>query len=274
VVAAAGVRFAEDGVSGQAISIHRTLSGFKVGVHFADPGHIIDQHGGLQLEIGSRGRTLELPDRTIPMVPDEVTVACRFRENGLDPERRVALTVAARFDTSWRLQGYYLSMCRVAPRHWLTQADVVNRLQGDGWLQRLHRLALQLRQRRREAGELILTEPEVTVRAGGSVDLALVDPLQPGSLIGNELLLLAQELAARFCAQQNLADIYRVGSVASEPLITSDHFDPALIHAQRKLMSRPSLQACSPDSGVARPPPRPRRRSAGAPAVGTIPHHR
>ena len=37
------------------------------------------------------------------MVPEAVRDACQFQDNGLKGERRVALTVAARFDPAWQL---------------------------------------------------------------------------------------------------------------------------------------------------------------------------
>ena len=244
--------FSEDAGAGQAFSVRRTLSGYMIGIHFADPQSLIDPQGNIQREGTERGMTVELADRTIPMIPAVVGTNCQFEDSRLRRDRRVALTVAVRFDASWRMLDYDLSLRRVSPRLWLTMAAVEGGLSADRWLGRLHQLALTLRKRRRDGGELVFAEPEVVVKAGNSVVVDQVDPLQPGTLIANELVLLAQDLAARFCRQKGLAAIYRVGSVASERLIDSDRFEPATVHAQRKLMSRPSLQASLPAAERAR----------------------
>ncbi len=244
---------AEDGGAGQAFSIRRTLTGFRVGIHLADPTHLISPQGALQRAAAERGTTLQLPERTIPMLPDAVGAATRFAAAaGARAGRRPTLTVSARFDRSWRLRDFDLTRCRVRPARWMQPDAGASARASDPWFRRLHELSLELRQRRRDRGELVMAEPEVQVKVADAVEIDLVDPLRPATLIAGELLLLAQELAARFCAAHGLGVIHRLTPAAPERVVEADTFDAAAAHAQRKMMSRPSLQVAAPSEGIVR----------------------
>ena len=62
-------------VCDQAFSIRRTLSGYKLGLHFPAPALLLPRQGQVQGEAMERGASLHLPDRSIPMLPPTLLAA-------------------------------------------------------------------------------------------------------------------------------------------------------------------------------------------------------
>ncbi len=242
--------FSRDGeVCDRAFSVRRTLSGYKVGLHFATPALLVQPEGRVEGEAMERGASIYLPDGSIPMLPPSLVAAA-----GLTPgEHRPALTVEVRLNPRRQIKGFAIRLCQVRPRKVLRWEEAEAQLAADPHLRWLYDLARIRRQTRRQSGDLILAAPELNMdfRAGvGQVQR--LEANQAGPLICEELKLLAQELAGAFCAQKGIPSVYQVEPVSPGKSVEGDEYDAARVHAQKKQMSRGRLQTDPPAHGPLR----------------------
>ncbi len=195
-----------------ALSLEVLESGYRLGVHIADAATLVPREGPLDREAYRRMASLYLPERTIPMLPDEITRGA----GSLDPgEERMAVSLLADLTdegevASWRVVR---STIRSAEALSYDKVDGVLRTGGPRrvMLGGLHRLAEALRRRREERGAVNLDQPEmnVKVRETGEIEVSMRDRSSPGNLMVAELMILCNSLFARFCSENGLPAVYR-----------------------------------------------------------------
>ena len=195
-----------------ALSLESLESGYRLGVHITDAASLVARGGPMALEADRRMASLYLPERTIPMLPDDLTRGA----GSLDPgEERMAVSLLADLTdegdvTSWRVVR---STIRSAAALSYEQVDAI--LQSDGprraTIEGLHRLAGALRRKREERGAVNLDQPEmnVKVRATGEIQVSVRDRSSPGNQMVAELMILCNSLLARFCSENGLPAVYR-----------------------------------------------------------------
>ena len=195
-----------------ALSLEVLESGYRLGVHIADAATLVPKEGHLDREADRRMASLYLPERTIPMLPDDLTRGA----GSLDPgEERIAVSLLADLTdegevTSWRVVR---STIRSAEALSYDRVDGVLQTGGPrrATIEGLHSLAVALRRRREERGAVNLDQPEmnVKVRETGEIEVSMRDRSSPGSLMVAELMILCNSLFARFCSENGLPAVYR-----------------------------------------------------------------
>ena len=195
-----------------ALSLEVLESGCRLGVHIADAASLVPREGPVDREADRRMASLYLPERTIPMLPDDLTRGA----GSLDPgEERLGVSLLADLTdegdvTSWRVVR---STIRSAAALSYEQVDAL--LQSDGprraTIEGLHRLAGALRRKREERGAVNLDQHEmnVKVRETGEIEVSLRDRSSPGNQMVAELMILCNSLLARFCSENGLPAVYR-----------------------------------------------------------------
>ena len=205
-----------------ALSLEQDAQGRRVlGVHIADVAHFVRAGGALDAEARQRGNSVYLPDKVLPMLPEELSNGlCSLRPQ----EDRLAFSVLITFDG----QGLpvHTEFCRslIRSRLRLTYAQALAALQGDpppdgqlsaqalSSLRQVHRLAQQLRQRRFAQHALDLDMPEYEVIMGR--DSMIVDIRQVMNDISHQLIeecmVAANEAVDRHLSSQGLALLRRV----------------------------------------------------------------
>ncbi len=195
-----------------ALSLEMRESGYRLGVHIADAAALVPREGAVDREADRRMSSLYLPERTIPMLPDDLTRGA----GSLDPgEERMGVSLLADLTeegevTSWRVVR---STIRSAAALSYEQVDAL--LQSDGprraTIEGLHRLAEALRRKREERGAINLDQPEmnVKVRETGEIEVSLRDRSSPGNQMVAELMILCNSLLARYCWENGLPAVYR-----------------------------------------------------------------
>ena len=160
-----------------ALSIHDD-EGFRVlGVHIADVSHFVPSGSALDEEARLRGTSVYLPDKVLPMLPEQLS-------NGicsLNPDRdRLAFSVMMKVDDKGKVVGRWFAKTLIRSSARLTYGEALSVLEGKpapknpkltpdvaALLRELHRLAQQFRQRRFASNALDLDVPEVEMVTDG-----------------------------------------------------------------------------------------------------------
>ena len=205
-----------------AVSIERTKNGYKLGVHIADVSHYVRPKSPLDMDAISRGTSVYYADKVIPMLPKELS-------NGicsLNPqEDRFAFSALMELDEHGEIVKYDFKKTIIRSRVKGVYKEVNKILSGeaDEFLKLKYSEVIdmipimdelcdvRIRERdRRGAPEIETTESELVLDGNGiCVD---VKPRTRGKseCIIEEMMLLANEAAAKFAADKELPFVYRV----------------------------------------------------------------
>ena len=172
----------------RAYRLRRSLLGHTVvDIHLALPALWVEEGGAIDQEAAARGLSVRLLEREIPMLPPELSDACRLTADEALP----VLVLSVRLDREQVPRKVRLSLGRARPRAALQAGE------GSAPVRRLAVLAEGLRQRRRRAGAWQELHPvdRIEVRQGRAA------PAAEGvaDRIDSELRLLTQEAIARLC---------------------------------------------------------------------------
>lgn len=205
-----------------AVSIERTKNGYKLGVHIADVSHYVRPKSPLDMDAISRGTSVYYADKVIPMLPKELS-------NGicsLNPqEDRFAFSALMELDEHGEIVKYDFKKTIIRSRVKGVYKEVNKILSGeaDEFLKLKYSEVIdmipimdelcdvRIRERdRRGAPEIETTESELVLDENGvCID---VKPRTRGKseCIIEEMMLLANEAAAKFATEKDLPFVYRV----------------------------------------------------------------
>jgi ribonuclease R len=201
-----------------ALSIHPLDDGnWEVGIHIADVSHFVPEGGVVDQEALARGTSVYLVDRTIPMLPEQLSGdVCSLRE-GVD---RFALSLFVELDREGDIHGHRFERTVVRCRHGLGYEEAQEVLDGRGsvdpgiddslWL--LDDLARKIREKRMARGALDLDLPEAKVvldEEGVPQDIQRKERLEAHRLV-EDFMILANELVARECDAREIPVLYRI----------------------------------------------------------------
>jgi ribonuclease R len=198
-----------------AIDVERTGQGWRVGIHIADVSHYVRPRSPLDREALSRGNSVYLADRVIPMLPEALSNGvCSLRPD----EDHLTFSVFAEVNRKGKVVSARFAKSVIRSKARLTYKQAFALLQkppSDELSKRLHvawELSSVLRKVRFAAGSLDLDFPEVKVwldESGRPVRLEKVENDISHQLI-EELMLLANELVARELMRAKQPTVYRV----------------------------------------------------------------
>lgn len=151
-----------------AVSVEKTEEGCRLYVHIADVAHYVKEGSALDREALKRGTSTYLPDRTMPMLPVQLS-------NGicsLNPKQdRLALSCVMDLDKNGKRTGMQLYESVIRSDERMTYTDVTAILEGDGQLQQkyakelpsfrlMQELYEKLEMKRKNRGMISFTLPE------------------------------------------------------------------------------------------------------------------
>ncbi len=210
-----------------AVWVEKLGDGYRAWVAIADVSEYVQPGSALDAEALSRGCTVYLPDRAIPMLPAALAAdLCSL----LPEQERLTLCVIADLDTDGNVESFEIVEGVMRSQAMLTYGGVARTLgfteQGPQSTQAealkkglrvLDDLSRKLRKRRMARGALDLDLPEAKVvldaETGAPVDIVrrAQDPgVKRAYGMIEELMLLANELVARFLGQRRCPAVYRV----------------------------------------------------------------
>ena len=189
--------------------------GMRVRVHIALVADFVAKGGAMDNEAASRATTVYLPETTIRMLPDPIS--CRAASL-IAGEDRPVLTTDVRLSADGELIDASIYPARIPIMRRLDY-DQVDRILESGTgaddtaatVARLNAAAIQLRQRRRTAGAVLMQRREAKVRVhGDDVQITVLDNASPGRTLVAEFMVLSNFVAARYAAMNRIPIIYRV----------------------------------------------------------------
>lgn len=199
-----------------AINVESIPDGWRVGIHIADVSHYVKPKTALDHEAHSRGNSVYLADRVIPMLPEALSNGICSLKQGVD---RLAFSVFADITQGGKIASvrFAKTVIRSAARLTYKEAFAIlsKKPGGEMLSERVHAawgLSSMLRKKRFAAGSLELDFPEIKVwldENGRPVRLEKVENDISHQLI-EELMLLANELVARELKHRKQATLYRI----------------------------------------------------------------
>lgn len=208
-----------------AISLHQYENGhWRLRVHIADVSAFVEPGSLLDTEAQKRGNSVYLPDLVIPMLPEVISNSLASLQAG---EPRLAVTIEIHFSPDGVVTGAeaHRSVILVRQRFSYEQAYSVMMTPPESpvpdglevspevrrLLERMHRLAMILRERRfrRGALELNLPEIELTLADDGSAKGAQLASHDESHQVIEEFMLAANEAVARRISQAEVPFLRR-----------------------------------------------------------------
>ena len=173
-------------------------------VHVADPAAFIAPDSPVDLEALSRGATLYLPEKTIPMLPVEAVERLGL---GLSPESP-ALSFGMRLSGDGSIAETRITASRVhVERLSYEEADVMLK-NSHADLVRLGEFA-ELRHKRRVANDAVdIDFPEVSIKVDAGLPHFNAVPVTRSAGIVREMMLLAGEAAGRWAWERKIPFVY------------------------------------------------------------------
>ncbi len=231
-----------------AIEVEPTDGGWSVGVHIADVSHYVALKSGLDREAISRGNSVYLADRVIPMLPEALSNGlCSLRPH----EDHLTFSVFAEISRKGKIHSARFAKTVIRSAARLTYKEAFTHLKRpphDNLTRKLHaawELASLLRRQRFAAGSLDLDFPEVKVwlnAQGKPLRLEKIENDISHQLV-EELMLLANELVARELMRRRQPSIYRVHEKPDADKLL-EFRETTLVHGLHcgDLSHRPELQ--------------------------------
>ena len=190
---------------------------FEIGVHIADVSHYVAPDTALDREALSRGTSVYLVDRAIPMLPEALSSSLCSLVPGED---RLTLSLLFRLDAGARASRVRLLPGVIRSRHRLSYGEVQAVFDGrasidretDEALGQLRELARVLRAARLARGSLDLDLPEARVvldEKGVPLDVQRAERFESHRLI-EDFMLLANERIGAMAVRRELPFLFRV----------------------------------------------------------------
>lgn len=205
-----------------AISIEKTKSGYRLGVHIADVSHYVKQGSPLNKEAFLRGCSIYFANRVIPMLPKQLSNGiCSLNPN----EDRLCLSVFLKLNKKAELVDFEFTKSVIRSRVKGVYKEVNKLLEGNATDELKQKYAevlptlpifYELYQKRKDikqergAPQIITEESKILVDKNGHiVDIKKRVSGEAEGLI-EECMLLANEAAAKLALKNHLPFVYRV----------------------------------------------------------------
>ncbi len=191
-----------------ALSLEPAPEGWRLGIHISDVSALVHPDSPLDREALLRATSIYLPERRLPMLPEEISEDLLSL---LAQKERRALSFLVTLSPEAEVLAWEIvpSLIKVGRR--LTYHEVDALLEQDRTLAALAQLTGQLKQARLAKGGYELKLPEVWVlfTPQGDLQVTVEDQETTSRQLVAEAMVLANSLAARFVSEQGVPAIYR-----------------------------------------------------------------
>lgn len=220
-----------------ALSLEELPDGWRLGIHIADVTAMIPPDSPLDREAQERSTSIYLPERRLPMLPEEISEDLLSL---LARQERRALSFLVSLNRAGEVQDWEIvpSLIRVSRR--LTYQEVDRLLNQEPTLTALSRLTEGLKEQRLARGGYELKLPEVWVVFGpqGELQVTVEEQETPSRQLVAEAMVLANSLAARFLAEREIPAVYRSQPEPREHIHREAHKGLLELWQDRRRLSR------------------------------------
>ena len=237
--------YAIDDVGNQDPDDALSLDGQRLWVHVADVAALVAPDSALDREARARGSNQYLPERTVAMLPEEITARLGLGLSEVSP----ALSFGFQCAATGEPEDLLIRPSWIRAER-LSYEAVETRLQEPPFAA-LEALTRRFRERRLANGATEIDLPEVSVRVQqGEVHIHPLPRLRSRALV-MEAMLLAGEAVARFCQEQAIPIAY-----ATQP--PPDRFEPpadlaAMYACRRRFKPSRLIGEPAPHAGLGLP---------------------
>ncbi len=200
-----------------AVSIKKSGNGYKLGVHIADVSHFVREGSELDKEAYSRGTSVYLPGRVVPMLPENISNnICSLKPH----KKRFTLSVLMELDNQGNIEDYRFAKSIIENKCRFTYDDVDEILEQEtytakdmyGDLNTMVELAKKRKKKREKGGCIDFEFPEINIslREDGKVKtIKRVERTISHRLI-EEFMILTNEVVAGHMNDNKIPSLYRI----------------------------------------------------------------
>ncbi len=194
------------------LSIEKLEHGLtRIWIHIADPSRLVSPNDQLDLEARRRSTSLYLPTGMISMFPQELATGPMSLVQG---QVCSALSFGVILDDMGEVKDYTIHASSIKPTYRLTYHDVDEILELDikaePEIKELAELATKRKQWRTSKGSINISIPEAIIKVNNDqeVIIELLDN-SPSRFLVAEMMILAGEVAGRYCEEHDLPVPFR-----------------------------------------------------------------
>ncbi len=221
-----------------ALSIEKDGDQYRIGIHIIDVGQFIKKGEPIDQEARSRTTSIYMPDLKIPMIPTALSEGLCSLKAGED---RPAITVFARMTPFAEIIDVEIFPSKINVSRQLSYSEANRIVETDEGIKTLYNLAGHFRNNRIKAGALQISLPEINLyfNESGKIELTRIDRETPSRMLVAEMMILANQLMAKFLADNHMPAIFRSQPAPKSRILKNDDegtlFQKCL---QRKFLSR------------------------------------
>lgn len=223
-----------------ALTIEEHEKGYLVGVHISDVAHYVRPGDPLFQEAMQRGTSIYFPEGQIPMLPRHLSQGiCSLIQN----EIRAAFSFMILLSEEAEVLRVRITPSIIKVHRRLTYEEADSIIEKDDELRLLNVLKQKLRQKRLDAGALLLPFPDVNIfiEPSGRVNVSLAKSDTPSRSLISEMMILANSEAARYLSDRMIPGLFRSQPPAKQRFVHGEDDDLFLNVKQRKQLSRGEL---------------------------------
>ncbi len=220
-----------------ALSIEIEGDHLLVGIHITDVGHFLRRDDPLDLDARGRVSSIYMPDQKIPMLPPCLSEhACSLKAEAARP----AISTLVRMTPQAEIDHVEIVPSLIRVQRQLTYPQADQMIENDGGLAALLGVARHHRSRRLDNGALMIELPEIVIgiTPEGGPQVTRLDRESPTRLLVSELMILANDMAARKLVENGLPAIFRSQPEPRDRLYNRDEGTLFQNWMQRKLINR------------------------------------
>jgi exoribonuclease-2 len=236
-----------------ALSIETKESHVELGIHITDVGYHVSKDDPIDRHSRNRASSIYLPEGKISMMPSLLSEQlCSLRAG----EDRPAISTLVRITPRAEIVDYEIVPSLIRVEHQLTFEDADLLADKEGDVKAMLTVAQAYRQQRLANGALIIDLPETNIgfTTAGAPTVVTSNREAAGRLLVSELMILCNELAARWLAKRQLPAIFRSQPEPRERLFNSSGGTLFQNWMQRKQIHRFTLSNTpEPHSGLGLP---------------------
>lgn len=209
-----------------AVYCEATDKGWRVFVAIADVTHYLKPKSPLDLEAQDRGNSVYFPSRVIPMLPEKLSNELCSLKPKVD---RLTMVCEMHLDENAHVQSYEFYEAVIHSQQRFTYTQVAELLDGKAshallpHLKQAHRVFKKLFVSRKNRGaiEFESIETKILFDEAGKIDKIVPTQRNVAHRIIEELMLLANQTAAKYLHQAQLPVLYRVHDTPEETKLTA-----------------------------------------------------